>query len=345
VQHNGEYEGREIRMGVEIDGWRRPVAYWLREEPRLYQSSYAIGERFRVPASEMLHIFLPEFCAQTRGAPWLSVAMARLHQMRGIEDAELQASRASAAKFAAYEANPEFVTAPEPQHDSHGPILGADGQPLTTDRGQFAQDIAPASMEVVPWGYSLKMLDPQHPNSAIGDLLKWSARSVSTGIGVSYNTLGNDAEGVNYTSLRFFLGVEHDNWMESQDWFESEFPEPVADAWTEAARFTLTEMVKLIGEDQLHARKWQPRRWDGPDPAKQAKADTDELTIGTTTLTEIAARKGRDLDDMIAERIRELTKIREAAEAAGLTLADVLPMMAPKVAAPAPTEEVDPDDA
>jgi capsid protein len=193
-------------------------------------------------------------------------------------------------------------------------------------------------MEVVPWGYSLKMLDPQHPNTAIADLLKWSARSVSTGIGVSYNTLGNDAEGVNYTSLRFFLGVEHDNWMESQDWFESELPDPVFMRWmgSQLALGTIPSGPTPRTNGERYHHKWQPRRWDGPDPAKQAKADADELANGTITLTEIAARKGRDFEDMVAERIRELVRLKEMAESAGLSLADVLPNSSQPVAQPQP---------
>ena len=335
VTHTGEYQGREIRMGVEIDEWRKPVAYWTREEPSLNRASYSMGARVRIPADEMLHVYLPEFTAQTRGTPWLSVAMERLHQMRGIEDAELQASRASAAKFAAYEANPEFAPPPEPVQDQTGAIVGADGQPITSDPGQFAQDLAPGSMEVVPWGYSIKMLDPQHPNAAIGDLLKWSARSVSTGMGVSYNTLGNDAEGVNYTSLRFFLGVEHDNWMEMQDWFEGELPEPVFNSWLDSsiALGILPPPRSSKYGDPRRVHKWQPRRWEGPDPAKQAKADRDELENGTTTHTAILARKGLDLDDVLAERVGELKRIKAAAESVGLTIEQFLPYLSETVAA------------
>lgn len=328
VSFNGEYQGREIRMGVELDEWRAPVAYWINAEPRLHQSSYRIGERFRVPADEMIHVYMPEFLWQTRGVPWMATAASRLHMIQGTEDAEVTASRASAAKFAAYEAK-EF--APQPQPTPGSPLLGPDGQPITGDPGRFAQDLAPGSMEVVPWGYELKLLDPQHPNSAMPDFLKWGLRSVSTGLGVSYNTLGNDAEGVNYTSLRFFLGVERDHWMEGQDWFESEFPARVFDAWMRNQWLLGTFGERKNGRElELWNVQWQPRRWEGPDPAKQASADETELANGTTTLGDIAARKGRDLDDLIDQRIAELSAIKKKAEAAGLTLADILPALASK---------------
>ena len=141
---------------------------------------------------------------------------------------------------------------------------------------------------------------------------------------VSYNALGNDAEGVNYTSLRYFLGLERDSWMELQDWFESEFPERVRVAWQESAIFAGRLPENNPKLDQIY---WQPRRWEGPDPAKQAQADELELQIGSTTLTAILSRKGLDFDDHITERINELASIRDAAQAAGLTLAEVLPYL------------------
>jgi lambda family phage portal protein len=222
--YNGEHNGNQVRMGVEMDDWRRPIAYHLNAEQPITHGTYRIGtDRYRVPASEILHIYLPEFCWQSRGVSWLAVGAGRMHMIQGTEDAEVTASRASAAKFAAYEAR-EWAPPPEPAQPG---LVDAYGRPLSTDPGSFQQDLQPGTMEVVPYGYELKMLDPQHPNTAMPDFLKWALRSVGTGWGVSYNTLGNDAEGVNYTSLRFFLGIERDNWMELQDWIQDELIEPV----------------------------------------------------------------------------------------------------------------------
>ena len=324
IQFNGQHEGNEVRMGVELDADRRPVAYHLLAEPTITQSSYrAASGRYRVPAEEMLHVFLPEFSWQTRGVPWMAVSAQRLHMITGTEDAEVTATRASAAKFAIYEAE---EWAPPPEKQKNG-LVDENGNPLTTDPGQFAQDVAPGMMEVAPYGYKLNMVDPAHPNSAMPDFLKWGLRSVATGMGVSYNTLGNDAEGVNYTSLRFFLGVERDNWMEVQDWFGGEFPEPVREIWT-ADQLKLGTLAALPGrESELDNVYWQPRRWEGPDPAKQSTADRKDLEIGATTLTDILARKGRDFDDALAQRVSELKRAKEAAEAQGLTLQDLMPYL------------------
>jgi lambda family phage portal protein len=339
TQYTGEYQGRAVRMGVEMDDYRRPIAYHLYGEPPVNQSSYRTGtDRYRLPASELLHIYLPEFAWQTRGVSWLAVAAWRLNMLTATEDAEVTAARASASKFAAYEAQ-EWAAPPQPAAPG---LVDANGQPLTTDPGSFAQDIKEGSMEVVPYGYKLNLLDPQHPNGEMPAFLKWGLRSIATGTGVSYNTLGNDAEGVNYTSLRFFLGVERDLWRERQDWFEGELPQPVFDAWRANAVMLGRLTPRPNHPDELARVHWQPRRWEGPDPAKQAQADQQDLANGTTTLTEILARKGRDFDDHLAEKINELARIKQAAESAGLTLGELLPYLAAS-AAPTARAEDDPD--
>jgi capsid protein len=256
----------------------------------------------------------------------------------GTEDAEVTASRASAAKFAAYEAAEWAPPPPRMTTDSGSALVDAWGNPISADPGRFAQDLAPGTMEVVPYGYKLSMLDPQHPNTAMPDFLKWALRSVGTGLGVSYNALGNDAEGVNYTSLRYFLGLEHDNWMELQDQFQDDLPEPVRQVWTATQIAMGTLQARPGRESQWNNVYWQARRWEGPDPAKQSQADKQELEIGSTTLTAILARKGLDFDDWLAERIEELSRIKEDASAANLTMAEILPYLTATASAQPPAE-------
>ena len=95
--------GNKVKMGVEIDSWGRPVAYWIfKNHPGdiLYGQTYS--DRIRIPASDMLHIYMPVRVSQNRGVPWMHTAMARLKMLGGYEESELVAARLASAKNGFY---------------------------------------------------------------------------------------------------------------------------------------------------------------------------------------------------------------------------------------------------
>jgi len=96
VTHNEDLGTRVIVMGVELDEWRRPVAYHFLQDSRQIYYTARFRQRIRVPAEDIYHLFLPEWTLQTRGVPWVASALERLHQVRGYEDAEVTAARVGA---------------------------------------------------------------------------------------------------------------------------------------------------------------------------------------------------------------------------------------------------------
>ena len=94
-------EGNFIRMGIEVDGFLRPQAYhFFTQHPG--DTSMGVGrgqgiKRIRVPANEVIHLFIPERPSQTRGVSWFASALMRLHMLQGYEEAEVVRARASSA--------------------------------------------------------------------------------------------------------------------------------------------------------------------------------------------------------------------------------------------------------
>ena len=102
-EKNGRAQnGNEIRMGVELDQYHRPVAYYVKtRHPNDMAISTAqnSAKLVRVDASEMIHIFMQQRQYQTRGEPFMAPAIASLKMLGGYREAELVAARAAAAKF------------------------------------------------------------------------------------------------------------------------------------------------------------------------------------------------------------------------------------------------------
>jgi capsid protein len=68
---------------LELDRLGKRVAYWAyRAHPgESFIFDQGSGERIRIPASEMLHIFRPLRPGQARGKPWLTSIILRLHEL------------------------------------------------------------------------------------------------------------------------------------------------------------------------------------------------------------------------------------------------------------------------
>lgn len=295
--------GNEIRMGVEINSVGKPLAYWVLEQhPSDYQYTGAAPSRHRrIPAEDMLHCFVMDRAGQTRGVPWMSTAMTRLKMLGGYEEAELVAARVSASKM--------------------GFFTSSDGEGYTGDAqqgGVTVTDVSPGQFEQLPAGVDFKAFDPQHPSTAFSAFEKAMLRGIASGLNVSYCSLSNDLESVNYSSIRQGLLDERDHWRVTQWWMVEQFCQRVYDRWL--VRALDAGMIALPDSKMWKWRQtiWVPRGWQWVDPEKETNAQVVAIEAGLMTMTQALSERGLDIEDVVSERAREA----ELLAAAGLTNTD-----------------------
>ena len=96
------------------------MAYHLyREHPGESYLSTNPGEKIRVPASEILHIYRPLRPGQKRGRPWLASVISIIHELNEYLDAE-QVRKKAAAMFGG------FITAGPQDVENIPNIFGRD---------------------------------------------------------------------------------------------------------------------------------------------------------------------------------------------------------------------------
>lgn len=301
-----EYGGI-IRMGVELNAVGRPVAYHLKaSNPAEVYTGNALQQKTeRVPARDILHLFLPLEPEQIRGVPWMHTAMDTLNKLGTFHDAALIAANVGAAKMG-------FFTSPE------GSALGlADGQ---DSQGRLMTTVEAGVIDALPAGVSFQSYDPAYPEANYGPFVKAFLQAAASGLGVSYATLANDLEGVNYSSIRAGVLEERDNWMLLQNWFADAFLSPVYESWLDYVLLKGLIVpdrraplgVKDLPEAKRHV--WQGRRWAWVDPQKDIEATITAINNGLMSRTEAAAQQGRDLYDVWGQ----LQKEQQDAEALGL---------------------------
>jgi lambda family phage portal protein len=282
----------EIRMGVELDKFRKPVAYWLwTEHPNEWSTSDR--NRVRVPAESVIHTFLPDSARQSRGLPWMTPAMYQMNMLKGYEEAAITAARVAACQSFAIET----------KDSGEDDAFEGDGENLD---GTTALELTPGGGIRLGPGETLTSITPNHPTTNYGQFVKECKRNIATALGVSYTSLADDLEGVNFSSIRAGLLNERDMWRVRQKFAIGQFHRRINAAWL--ASSVLSGRIDLSVRDEeevLEQLEWHPRGWDWVDPKNDQNANVLAVQNGYTTRTRILAERGYDLEETLTELAEE----------------------------------------
>jgi len=283
----------EIRLGVEVNPLGRPLAYHFSVGSPLQR------KREPVVASEVRHLYVMDRINQTRGVTWLHSIMGPLKMLGGYEEAELVAARVAAAKMGWIQAK-----------DS---ALADIGENLDK---KIQIEVSPGTTEQLPAGWEFQGWSPDHPVAAYAAFVKGVLRKIATGLGVSYNALADDLEGVNYSSMRSGLLLERELWRILQAWWILNFRQPVYEAWLSQALLTGALVLPSRDWRMWNAPQWTGRGWSWVDPLKDVKAAVEAIAAGLGCRTDFLAEQGMDFEHVLDNLARE-TKL---AESKGVTI-------------------------
>lgn len=284
----------EVRMGVEVDQWSRPVAYYVnRQHPSDLGGSLL---RERIPADQILHIYDPERVQQTRGITWFHPCMLELRMLGGYVEAELVAARTGAAKmgFLKYTDASAFE---EPNADA------ASG-------GRYRIEAQPGVIETLPPGMDFTPWNVDHPNGGFPTFVKALLRFISSSLGVSYNALASDLEGVNYSSMRSGLLIERDQWKMLQSMMKEQFMQPIFEDWLSLALLSGSLVLDSRDPNRFLEGKWEARGWMWVDPLKDVQATILGIGAGLTSRDAAISDQGGDVEEVL-EQLAEEKKIAE----------------------------------
>lgn len=295
--------GRCIRMGVEMDEWGAPVAYHLfRRNPVDWlpgQSAEMRGQRERVPADQIRHLFRPHAIGQTRGVPPLFSAIMRINHLNRYEEAVVVAKRVSACKLAWVVLGPE-----------NGEFKG-DGE---TEDGLPVLDTEPGTLGILKHGEDIKQLNFTEPADAFETFHRAMMRGVAAAGDVSHHALTGDLSGVNYSSARIGLLDERDGYMVLQNWLCDHCLDDSFATWLEEAMLRGMVPLPFAKFAKFNAPAWRPRRWTWIDPAKEMAAAQTAIALGIKSRQQIIDESdGRsDFGEILDELADEQAKLKAA---------------------------------
>lgn len=294
-----------IRNGIGFNKYGRPLSYFFASVDETEEIwTYGGRNYIRIPAEEIVHGFIEEMTGQKRGLPWMASSLFRMRHLGGMEEAAVINARIGAAKmgFIQYEAG-------------FGPEYDENNVPtITSEAGEFVE---------LPEGATLEKWDPLYPAGEYAPFIKSMLRGIAAGMGVPYNELAADLEGVNFSSIRQGTLDSREHWKDKQEWLIEVLHKRVFKQWL--PRALLRGAIKVKGKplpavkiDIYSIVAWQGRRWAWIDPRADVDAAVDSKNNFLASSGQIIRESGRDPATVWAECARDIAAQIAALEAEGI---------------------------
>ena len=281
--------GNRIVMGIELGEFDEPIAYWIRSTKKgshPYDSQSQWQGRIRIDAKEIIHLYKPDRFNSTRGVSWLSPVMNRLHMLDQYEEAELVASRLGAQKlgFLIQEDGEDFIGDDE------------------TDEGEQILHSEPGSIQQLPSGFKFQDWNPDHPVTAFPEFHKAVLRGVSSGLNISFHSISNNLESVNYSSIRQGTIEERDHFRMLQKFLIEHLAVPIALEWlTHWMSFNNNSLPLRLYDKFAPAMTFTGRGYQWIDPLKEIRAEKEAIDLRIKSRSDIISQQGKDIEDTFAQ--------------------------------------------
>lgn len=281
----------DLRFGAVVTGWDRVAAF-----------GEATGER------AAFHLYRRLRPNQTRGVPYLAIAVEPFKQLSRYTESELMA--AVVASFFTVFTKTEAAE-------------GLNTASPTAETGGSASDedykLAPGAILDLAPGEDVEFANPMRPNAAFDGFVLAICRQIGAGLEIPYEILVKHFTS-SYSASRAAMLEAWKFFRSRRQWLVGSFCQPIYDAViTEAVARGRLDAPGFF-EDALLRQAWLGTKWTGPpagqiDPEAEINAARKRLALGVSTYSqETAELTGGDFET----NVKQLGKERSLREAAGL---------------------------
>ena len=309
-------DGKFVRMGVEMDEMRRPVAYWITDAPlRNIVSGYTTQAR-GYPAERIIHAYEHTMPMQTRGVPWAFATLRRFQEIREYDESERKAAKLASNMYANYEppamdplaGNLGLAAVPgaEPA-GGRPPTPGAgpdtDGKTAVGVRddgpGVMPGTMEPGTIFPVQPGGKLNLHSPEHPNTAYPDYIRANYQAAASAMGISYAAMTGDLSQANFVSSRMGRLAERGTIEMVQNMVIEKVLMRAYRKWL--LDMSLRGMLPAGSLEELEMVEFVPPVMEHVQPREVAAANHQMIEDGVVSRSEIIRMRGRDPQTVFME--------------------------------------------
>jgi capsid protein len=177
------------------------------------------------------------------------------------------------------------------------------------------------ALVTMPGGWKMSQLQAEQPATTYAEFKKEILNEIARCLNMPFNVAAGNSSGYNYASGR----LDHQTYFKAirvdQAHLECVVLDRLLAAWLDEAALIPGLLPADLGPFADWPHQWF---WDGQehvDPAKEASAQATRLANHTTTLAHEYARQGRDWEEALRQRAKEIALMQEL----GLTPAQAQP--------------------
>lgn len=306
----------DISHGIRYDEEGVPETYYiLKRHPG---DTFALGMKDNdfdeVPAfnkngtCKVMHLFNVIRPEQSRGYSRLAAGLKAYQDLDRYREAEIYAALEDACLTG-------FIKSNQPA-DFQANFTQGD---ITDDSGegtaQRYHEFAPGKFNYLGLNEDIEIHAPKRPNEHMEAFTNYLLRDPANAMDIPLEILAQDWKGMNYSNARTVLVMFFISMRVRQRYLIDHFCIPVYE--NVIRDLVLRDLVPAKGfgrRSEFEKHAWIPPGWQWVDPVKEAQGKKIELENTFDTLTDILASTGKDIDETLETRARELKKIKELEE-------------------------------
>lgn len=290
----------EIQFSIEMNGYHRPVAYWIleRHPGDIFAFSNSPRYRTRVDASEVVALFdIRTRAGQYVGMPRMASIIQRLHRIDQFDIAHVTAAIWTACKPIFF--TQEFPTAMEMVPDFIKTAMQKSSEMADTEGsgygvGEKFNNMEPGSAETLPYGYKPVQMDAKFPTESAVGFNRDQLRASAAGVQMPYHTMTADYAEINFSSGRLGENAWHDTCKRLQRHIITNYRKPHFNEWLKFAILSgqVKQPISRLKE-LCRAACFYGRRWPYLQPVQDAQADILRLEAKLDSPSHIIAESER----------------------------------------------------
>lgn len=283
--------GGYVRQGIEFDGRGKRTAYYLFDTHPGESVVNFKTTSTRIPADQIIHMYMEERPGQDRGVPMGVASMLRIRDFDEYEDAQLIRQKIAAC-FAA------FITS-----DAHTvtPSQAASGGGYDLER------VEPGIIERLKPGESVAFGVPPTAEG-YAEYSRKVLQGIGAGYDVTYEALTGDLSNVNFSSGRM-------GWIEFGrfvDQWQDLLIIPVLCERVFSWFLQFARIQGIVSESTQVSVSWTAPRREFVDPLKEIKALIEQVRAGFISWQEAVRMLGYDPEEIMEQLKSDADKFDEA---------------------------------